>query len=122
MLEHEVFPQLLAAKADDEALRVWVPGCSTGEEVYTLALLLYECRERLGKRCKVQIFASDLDKQALQSAGLGRSPAGLSVESRPAQLARFCSREAHTSRVNTALRAMGIFAQHHLLSDSPCTK
>ena len=61
VLTHEAVPALLAAKADYEDVRVWVPGCASGEEAYSLGILLYEGLERTAKRCKVQIFATDLD-------------------------------------------------------------
>jgi two-component system CheB/CheR fusion protein len=77
VLAHEAVPALLAAKAEYEDVRVWVPGCASGEEAHSLGILLYEGLERTAKRCKVQIFATDLDPQTIEIARTGLYPAGI---------------------------------------------
>ncbi len=122
MLMHEAVPSLLAAKADYEDVRVWVPGCSSGEEAYSLGILLYEGLERTAKRCKVQIFATDLDPQAIETARTGVYPAGIAVDIRPDRLARFFLKENQGYRIAKEIRDMVIFAPHNVLSDPPFTK
>jgi two-component system CheB/CheR fusion protein len=122
MLTHEAVPSLLAAKADSEDVRVWVPGCSSGEEAYSLGILLYEGLERAAKRCKVQIFATDLDPQAIETARTGLYPEGITVDIRPDRLARFFIKEEHTYRLTKEIRDMVIFAPHNVISDPPFTK
>ena len=74
VLAHAALPALLAAKSADDDIRVWVPGCASGEEAYSLGILLYECQERTAKRYKVQIFATESG----QSGHRGRPPGALS--------------------------------------------
>ena len=122
VLAHEALPQLLAAKSAADDIRVWVPGCASGEEAYSLAILLYECQERTAKRCKVQIFATDLDRQAIEVARKGLYPKGIAVDLRPDRLARFFVEEDHGYRIAKEIREMVIFAPHDLISDPPFTK
>ena len=122
MLAHEALPPLLAAKSDADDIRVWVPGCASGEEAYSLAILLYECQERTAKRYKVQIFATDLDRQAIEVARKGLYPKGIAADLRPDRLARFFAEENHGYRIAKEIREMVIFAPHNLISDPPFTK
>jgi len=122
VLTHEAVPALLAAKADDEDVRVWVPGCASGEEAYSLGILLYEGLERTAKRCKVQIFATDLDPQAIETARTGLYPAGIAGDIRLDRLARFFVQENQSYRIAKAIRDMVIFAPHNVLADPPFKK
>jgi two-component system, chemotaxis family, CheB/CheR fusion protein len=122
VLAHEAVPALLAAKADDEDVRVWVPGCSSGEEAYSLGILLYEGLERAAKRCRVQIFATDLDPQAIEAARTGLYPTGIAGDIRPDRLTRFFMQENQSYRIAKEIRDMVIFAPHNVLSDPPFTK
>ena len=121
-LTHAAVPALLAAKADYEDIRVWVAGGASGEEAYSLGILLYEGLERTAKRCKVQIFATDLDPQAIETARMGLYPEGIAVDVRPDRLARFFLKEDHSYRIAKEIRDMVIFAPHNILSDPPFTK
>jgi two-component system CheB/CheR fusion protein len=122
MLAHEALPALLAAKSAADDIRVWVPGCASGEEAYSLAILLYECQERVAKRHKVQLFATDLDTQAIAVARKGLYPEGIAADLRPDRLARFFAEDNHGYRITKAIRDMVIFASHDLISDPPFTK
>jgi two-component system CheB/CheR fusion protein len=121
-LAREALPALLASKSAADDIRVWVPGCASGEEAYSLAILLHECQERTAKRCKVQIFATDLDTQAIEVARKGLYPKGIAVDLRPDRLARFFVEEDHGYRIAKEIREMVIFAPHDLISDPPFTK
>jgi two-component system CheB/CheR fusion protein len=121
-LTHQAVSALLDAKANDEYIRVWVAGCASGEVAYSLGILLYEGLERTSKRCKVQIFATDLDPQAIATARLGLYPEGIAADIRPDRLARFFLKEDHYYRVAREIREMVIFALHNVFSDPPFTK
>ena len=101
---------------------MWVAGGASGEEAYSLGILLYEGLERTAKRCKVQIFATDLDPQAIETARMGLYPEGIAVDVRPDRLARFFLKEDHSYRIAKEIRDMVIFAPHNVLSDPPFTK
>lgn len=117
-----VLPQLLASKANHDTIRVWVPGCATGEEAYSLGMLFQEGLERVGKHCKVQIFATDLDGQAIETARRGVYPEGIAADISAERLGRFFTKEDGSYRIDRAIRDKVIFALHNLLSEPPFTK
>src|SRR5918994_4283583 len=120
-LEREVIPQLFEGKGPDDTVRVWVPGCSTGEEAYSIAILL---REHMPKQRapKLQIFASDIDEQSLQIARTGRFPSTIAKDIPPARLERHFVREDGTYRIASDLREICLFSSHNLLRDAPFSK
>src|ERR1017187_7072922 len=93
-LEQEAIPGLFAGKPAGALIRIWVPGCSTGEEAYSLAILLQERIEELKKGFKLQVFATDIDRRAIDCARTGISPASIAGDISPERLARFFSQEA----------------------------
>jgi two-component system, chemotaxis family, CheB/CheR fusion protein len=103
-LKKDALPPLLEAKPDDSAVRVWVPGCSTGEEAYSLAILMRECLDQMKKRLTVQIFATDLDVEAIERARLGLYPDGMAMDVPPAQLMKHFIREEVGYRIRKAIR------------------
>ena len=109
-------------KPDGSTLRVWVPGCSTGEEAYSLAMLLVECLARRKRRLTLHIFASDLDERAIQTARAGLYPVGIAGDLTAARLQRFFTKEDSSYRVKKEIRDLVVFAKHNLLSDPPFTK
>ncbi|KTD52081.1 methyltransferase involved in chemotaxis (CheR domain) [Legionella quinlivanii] len=114
--------QLLTEKSADYWIRVWVPGCSTGEEVYSIAILLQECMGHLKKHFNVQIFGTDIDEDAIEIARAGifseHLMAGLSEE----QKDRFFVREGNQYKISIDIRKMIIFATQNLVKDPPFTK
>ena len=88
-LESKVIPLLFQDKHADATVRLWVPGCATGEEAYSLAILLCEYMDRMNGAPKVQIFATDIDDFAITAARLGRYPAGLLEGLSPERIERF---------------------------------
>ena len=88
-LEAQVIPRLFSGKQADGAVRVWVPGCATGEEAYSLAMLLREHMDRLTGVPKVQVFATDIDEAAIATARLGRYPETLLKGLSPERFERF---------------------------------
>ncbi len=108
---------LIEAKPADEELRLWVPGCATGEEAYSIAMLVAEHFDRLQRWPSVRLFASDLDDKALAIARRG-SYAATALEEIPAALAaKYLTAEAGSFTVNKRLRDMVIFSEHNLLRD-----
>ncbi|HMJ06413.1 MAG TPA: PAS domain S-box protein [Chthoniobacterales bacterium] len=115
-------PQLFAGKGKDDQIRVWVAGCATGEEAYSLAILLCEYAERLETPPAVQIFASDIDEEALHEARDGLYPPTIEADVSPERLERFFGRDQGRYRVNKTLREKVLFAAHNLLSDAPFSR
>jgi two-component system CheB/CheR fusion protein len=119
-LEKEILPGLAKEAEPESPLRVWVPGCSTGEEAYTIAILLLEALRAAGKDVPVQIFASDLDDRALAIARAGSYPAA-SIENdlSPERLASFFTQTDNRYIVTKQLRESVVFVHHNLLADPP---
>jgi two-component system CheB/CheR fusion protein len=114
--------ELLGSLSGDHVIRVWAVGCSTGEEAYSLAILLHECMDRLGQRWNVQIFATDLDSGAIDVARAGVYPDGIAVDVSPERLERFFQRADGGYRAKKEIREMLVFAPQNLISDPPFTK
>jgi two-component system CheB/CheR fusion protein len=123
-LEGDVIPKLFAGKGADDTVRVWVPGCATGEEAYSIAILLRERAPKTDRGANIQLFASDIDEAALQTARIGRYPATISKDVSPERLERFFVREdgPGTFRVNADLRQICLFSAHNVLRDAPFSK
>ncbi|MCA9157327.1 MAG: PAS domain-containing protein [Planctomycetales bacterium] len=114
-------PELLGSRPDDTTLRAWVAGCATGEEVYTLAIVMRECAEQIKRHFAMQIFGTDLDSTAIESARLGRFPAGISSDLSPQRLQRWFTQEESTLVLRKEIREMAIFAPQNLIKDPPFT-
>ncbi len=121
-LESLVIPQLFAGKAADGAVRVWVPGCATGEEAYSLAILLRERMDRLKALPKVHIFATDIDESAIGTARLGRYPATLLEGLSPARRERFFRSSQGSFVVAREIRDLCTFSTHNLVRDPPFSR
>lgn len=121
-LRHEVLPVILADKPDGYTFRVWAPGCSTGEEAYSLAIVLHECLE-MNRPITVQIFGTDLDARAIERARTGLYPASIAADISPQRLARyFTPEEGGHYRVRKHIREMLIFAPQNVVNDPPFTR
>ncbi len=112
-------PALFQGKAADDAVRVWVPACATGEEAYSIAMLLAEHARTLPAPPAIQIFATDLDENAVRTARDGLYPSTISADVSEERLQRFFLREPGGYRVRRELRETVLFAAHDLLKDSP---
>jgi len=113
----------LKERPKDHVLRIWVPGCSGGEEVYSLAILLQECMAELNRTFKVQIFGTDLDNDAIQTARAGLYPASIAGDMSPQRLKRyFMKEEDNTYRISKDIREMVVFAFQNVIKDPPFTK
>ena len=120
-LEEEVLPDLFQ-RAEGQ-IRAWVPGCATGEEAYSLAMLLCEHAHRVdGARPDIQIFATDIDVDALAHAREGLYSAAVVGDLPPERLQRFFSAESGGYRVKPAIRDMVLFAPHNIVADPPFSR
>lgn len=115
-------PRLFEGKGADDQFRVWVLGCATGEEAYSIAILLREHIATLDTPPHVQIFATDLDARALAIARTGRYPETIAEHITPGRLARWFVKEGDTYCVVKELREMCIFSPHNLVKDAPFSR
>ena len=123
-LGKQALPALLATRTPGHALRAWIPGCSTGEEAYSLAMAFKETVEKIKPKrdFALQIFATDLDRDAIGKARQGLFPLIIASTVTPERLSRFFSKEEHGYRVRKEIREMVIFAPQDLIMDPPFTK
>lgn len=123
-LDAEVLQPLIAAKKPGEPIRAWVAGTGTGEEAYTLAILLLARLQSAGKRCPIQIFGTDANEDSLSYARAGRYPAGIGNQVSAKLLKRYFQevKEDHHYHVLPAVRESVIFGEHDLLADPPFSR
>jgi two-component system CheB/CheR fusion protein len=121
-LADTVVPELVAAASADRAIRVWIAGCSSGEETYSIAMLFREEMSKTGSHAKLQVFASDVDPVAIASARDGIYPHAIETEVSAERLARFFIRDDHVYRVSADLRANVVFTVQDLLADPPFSR
>ena len=121
-LQREVLPELLRERGDDETIRVWVPGCATGEEVYSLAIALHEMLDSRGVSCPIQIFGTDISENAIERARGGWYPESIAKEVGPDRLRAFFTAVEGGYRVNKSLRNCCVFARQNVTKDPPFSK
>ncbi len=122
LLADAVVPELVRGHPPDRPLRIWIAGCSSGEETYSLAMLFRE-RITAGKRdIKLQVFASDIDPDAVASARDGLYPPTIEADVSSPRLARFFSKEGHSYRISPELRASVVFTVQDVLVDPPFSR
>ncbi len=121
-LKEYLFPKLLKRKKKGESLRIWVPACATGEEAYSIAMILLELQETKYDNTPIQIFATDLSGSAISKARIGVFTKHELETVSPKRLQRFFTKADGSFRVNKALRDACVFAQHNILSDPPFSR
>ncbi len=117
-----VLPQIFDGRDPTDSIRAWVCGCATGEEAYSIAMLLLEEANRRDLRPLLQVFASDLDARALSLAREGRYPIAIEADVSEDRLRRFFTKETDGYRVRQELRDIILFAHHDLLKDPPFSR
>ena len=123
VLKDGVLHQLLGGRPEGHTFRAWVPGCSSGEEAYSLAIILHESMERLKRHFSVQIFGTDLDADAIDVARAGRYPASIADDVGERRLKRYFTEEDDGQyRIAKAIREMLVFAPQNVIKDPPFTK
>src|SRR5690606_38033763 len=121
-IEREVVHQLFAHKSASDTVRVWSVGCSTGEEAYSLAMLLLEQASRQEGAPEIQIFASDLHERSLGKARQGVYPEDIETDVAGERLKRFFIKESGCYRLRKEVRDLVVFAPHNVLSDPPFSR
>ncbi len=124
VLEEQAIPRLFEEKPAGSVVRIWSTGCSTGEEAYSIAILLQERIDLLKRNHTVQLFATDIDSRAIATARAGLYPASIAADLSPERLARFFVAEVDGSayRVHKRIRDMLIFSEQDVLKDPPFSK
>ena len=121
-LQTQVIPALFEGKGRADTVRVWVPGCATGEEVYSIAILLREHMDTLDMRPRVQIFATDIDERSLEAARGGRYPEPLLESVSPERRRRFFVEDGTSFVVSKDVRELCVFSPHSLVRDPPFSR
>jgi len=121
-LQELVLPRVFHGKGPTDQVRVWVAGCATGEEAYSIGILLAEYASRMTAPPQLQIFGTDIDEEALAEARTGAYPALIATDVSPERLARFFAQDNGGYRVSKELREMMLFSPHNVLRDPPFSR
>ncbi len=119
ILRQKVIPNL---NYDKRTIRIWSTGCSTGEEVYSIAILIHDHIKKNNIDCEVKIFATDIDKYALEVAGKGFYPDSVMADVKPEYLAKYFEKMKTGYVINDMIRNMVVFARHNVMKDPPFSK
>ena len=122
MLKQQILPQLFAGKPEGYVFRVWVVGCATGEEAYSIAMLLRELMDETRQAVKIQLYSTDIDEEAIAVARAGLYPPNIAQDVSPERLRRFFVKEDAGYRVKKEIREMVVFAIHNVIKDPPFTR
>ncbi|HEX8847221.1 MAG TPA: CheR family methyltransferase [Pyrinomonadaceae bacterium] len=122
ILEKEIVPTLFSEKTDNDQVRVWVTGCASGEEAYSLAILMQEHAETLNQAPNIQIFATDIDNESIGQAREGVFPETISADVPAERLRRYFTKEGQHYRVKKEIREIVLFAPHNILRDPPFSR
>ena len=123
-LEKLIIPELFTVKSEEKTIRIWSTACSTGEEAYSIAILFQEYLDLLKQNFKIQIFATDIDREAIAIARAAFYPANIALDISPERLARFfiLDTDGKGYRVNKTIRDMLIFSEHNVVKDPPFSR
>ena len=121
-LNKEALPRLFENKPEDYIFRIWVPGCASGEEAFSLAILFREYMEGIKQEFRLQIYATDIDDDAIATARAGLYPANIAIDVSPDRLRRFFVKEETSFRIKKEIRELVVFAVQNVIKDPPFTK
>ncbi len=121
-LQEQVIAPMVAQKSPDSFVRIWVAGCATGEEAYSIAMMVHEEISKSDKHFGVQIFATDLDEESIEVGRHGMYPKSIAGDISPARLKRFFTEENNHYKVKNIIREMIVFAKHNLIKDAPFSR
>ncbi|MGB9936821.1 MAG: CheR family methyltransferase [Methanobacterium sp.] len=120
--ENTITSELLDKKYEGDTVRIWVPGCSTGEELYSIAIILQEYMDKTGKHMEVQLFGTDIDEDAINIARSATYPSTITKNVSKDRLQKFFTRKGDKYQVKKNIREMAIFAPHDVLINPPFSK
>ena len=121
-LQTMVFPEIMRNRAEDEPIRIWVPGCATGEEAYSLAISLVEFLGDMASNVQIQIFATDIEDGVIDKARLGIYPEAITDDVSADRLRRFFVKVPGGYQVSKTIRSMCVFAKQNLIKDPPFSR
>jgi two-component system CheB/CheR fusion protein len=121
-LKEDIFHELFSMRPDRSPIRIWVVGCATGEEAYSIAIILKEYMEEHATKIPVQIFATDIDSEAIDTARAGIFPEGIAVDVSEERLKKYFTREKNMYRIKKPLREMVVFSLQNVIKDPPFSK
>ena len=119
VLKTELLPGLIEPMKEGATFRAWIPGCSTGEEVYSLTIVLHEYLDTISKKIHLQLFGTDIDHEAIDKAREGLFPDSISADVEEARLKRFFTREGDFFRIRQEIRDCVIFSEQDVMRDPP---
>ena len=122
VLRKRVFPMMLTNLDSNNFVRIWVPGCSTGEEAYSLAIALLECLAERAANLQIQIFATDISDRIIQKARLGMYPESIAMDMASELLQRFFQKVEGGYQISKAIRDICVFAKQDIAKDPPFSK
>ena len=122
ILKEQVLPELLKSRQPDSSIRIWTVACSTGEEAYSLAILLLEVMDKVKQHHNVQIFASDIDADAIEHSRRGVYPDSIAADVSQERLHKYFVKEDNTYRIKKQIREMIVFAVQNVIKDPPFSK
>ncbi|MBW6503336.1 PAS domain-containing protein [bacterium] len=122
IIKEKALPLIFKDLPPGQPVRIWVPACSTGEEAYSVAIVVQEHIGTLKQKCNVQIFATDIDKEAVDMARAGLYPDSIEVDVSPERLGRFFTKKAAAYKIKDEVRRMIVFAVQNIIKDPPFTK
>ena len=121
-LRDKVIAAIIDNKEDDDSIKIWVTACSTGEEAYSIAIIVDEALEASDKNLSIKIFASDIDPEAIQFASAGEYPASIERDIEPRLLRKYFNRSGKTYTIIPRIRKQIVFARHNIIKDPPFIK
>lgn len=122
ILAKDILPEIIKRKRDGELLKIWVCACSTGEEAYSIAILVTDCLQKLGKALEVKIFATDVDEASIDIAGKNSYPLSIAKEVPAALLKKYFVKDRDTYSVIPSVRKLLVFAKHNVIKSPPFIK
>lgn len=121
-LKNTYLPALLESRPEKHPVRIWVPGCATGEEVYSLAIVLRECMDTLKREFSVKIFGTDIDGESISKARTGIYTSNIAIDVSPERLNKYFVKEENVFRIRKDIREMALFAIQDVIRDAPFIK
>lgn len=121
-LQRKIFPVLLKNRSADSALRIWVPGCSTGEEAYSMAICALEYLGEAKSNVPIQVFGTDISETAIEKARGGKYVEAITADVSPERLQRFFTKVPEGYQISKSIREMCVFARHNVLQDPPFSR